>query len=73
MTLESKHSLLLSNLCDQLSTSVDGTGIMDGSLSSRSTRNTDQLSAADKDDVALIGQADVPKDLICNLVVQEQV
>ena len=53
MTPERKHELLLSNPCDQLATSVDGTEIMDGGCSRRSIRMTNQILAADEDDVAM--------------------
>ena len=43
---------------------VDGIGIMDGGLSSRSTRRTNQMSAADEDDVAIGSRVDVPKILL---------
>ena len=45
MAPKRKHKLLLRNLSDQLSTGVDGTGIMDVGRSSRSTRRTNQLAA----------------------------
>ena len=60
MTPERNHKLIMSNLCDQLSTSVDGTGIMDRDCSSRSTCMTNRISAADEDDVAMGGHVDVP-------------
>ena len=45
MAQKRKHKLLVSNLSDQLSSGVDGTGILTGCRSSSSTRRTNQTAA----------------------------
>ena len=45
MALKRKHKLLLRNLSDNVSTGVDGTGIMDVGRSSKSSQRTNKIAA----------------------------
>jgi len=64
------------NLCDKLSTGVDGTGIMDDCRSSRPIRRTNQIVAGGvKANVSLAdgGPVDVPEDPVGDLIATQQV
>ena len=67
------YKLLLSNLRDQLSTGVDGTGIMDGGRSSRSTRRINQIAIACEGAVSMGGHVYAPEIPCEDLITNQQV